>query len=161
MTAARHPTKTSKTGLLRIVQREGVRLTAYQDSIGVWTIGVGHTRDVRRGQRITLAQAYRYLRADVAEVEAAVRRLNVPSQAMFDALVSFGFNLGAGIFNQTHTIGKHLHRRHWDKAAESILLYDMAGGRHLPGLTTRRKAEYTQYMRGLNAYKRRLRRQKK
>ena len=156
MTANQHVRKTSKAGLAAIVAREGVRLRSYQDSIGVWTIGVGHTRGVRPGQRITLAQALRFLASDVREVEAAVNRLDIPAQRMYDALVSFGINLGPGIFTREHTIGGHLLERHWDKASAALMLYKMAGGRVLLGLLNRRNSERRQYNRGLAAYKLRL-----
>lgn len=163
MSANQHIRKTSKAGLAAIVLREGVRLTAYPDPAtgGIpYTIGVGHTGGVRKGQRITLVQAYRFLTQDVWGVEVALNRLDVPAQRMYDSLASLGFNLGAGIFEPSHTIGKHLHARHWDRAAAAILLYDVAAGRHNAGLANRRRSERRQYLRGLAAYKRRLKRER-
>lgn len=161
MVANQHVRKTSKAGLAAIVAREGVRLTAYLDSVGVPTIGVGHTHGVRMGQRITMAQALRFLAQDVREVEAVVNRLDIPAQRMYDALVSLGFNLGPGIFDVSHDIGRHLHARHWDKAADTFMEYDHAGGRVLLGLFNRRKSERRQFNRGLAAYKLRLKRARK
>lgn len=161
MAANQHIRKTSKAGLAAIVAREGLRRKAYLDSVGVPTIGVGHTAGVRLGQSITVAQALRFLASDVRAVERVVNRLDVPRQRMYDALVSFGFNLGAGIFDSSHTIGKHVHARHWDKAGDSLLLYDVARGHKLLGLLNRRKSERRQFKRGLAAYKVALRAEKR
>src|SRR5690625_142505 len=77
---------------------EGLRLAAYQDQAGVWTIGYGHTSGVRRGDTCTEAQAEAWLRVDLEEAEAAVRRLvSVPlGEHQYGTLVSFTYNLGAG-----------------------------------------------------------------
>jgi lysozyme len=89
--------RTSDAGLELIMRFEGLRLEAYQDSVGIWTIGCGHTGpDVHKGLRISRPRAMQLLRTDVSEAEEAVgrhvsHRLN---QAQFDALVSFAFNNG-------------------------------------------------------------------
>lgn len=153
--------RTSKKGLAWIVAREGVRLKAYHDSIGVPTIGVGHTSGVRMGQRITMVRALELLRQDVANVEFRLSEFEIPSQRMFDALVSFGFNLGTGIFDSSHTIGRHLHEKKWTLVAEDFLLYDRAGGRVLLGLLNRRKSERAQYLRGYRAWQRRKKKRRK
>src|SRR3954449_9408710 len=89
--------KTSGAGLQLIVRFEGVRLNAYDDGVGVWTIGVGHTgRDVRPGLVISMNRALALLRQDVAGAEAAVNQLvkRPLNQSQFDALVSLVFNTG-------------------------------------------------------------------
>lgn len=150
--------RTSKMGLAQIVAREGVRLRAYRDSVGISTIGVGHTGpDVHMGRRISLATAYRLLAQDVASVEFRLSEFEIPAQGMFDALVSFGFNLGVGIFGTEHTIGQFLHAKRWDKVGDAMLLYDVAGGRVMLGLLNRRKSERRQYNQGLRAWRRRNR----
>ena len=91
--------KISENGLALIKRFEGLRLTAYQDSVGVWTIGYGHTSSVSEGQTITQTQADAYLRADCANAEKAVNRYMAVyqwNQNQFDALVSFTYNCGAG-----------------------------------------------------------------
>jgi lysozyme len=47
---------TNNAGLQLIESFEGLRLTSYQDSVGVWTIGYGHTKGVKQGQTITQQQ---------------------------------------------------------------------------------------------------------
>ena len=69
---------------------EGCRLTAYQDTAGVWTIGYGHTAGVKKGDRCTQYQAEQYLREDLAKFEAAASKVrNVNTQGRFDAVVDF------------------------------------------------------------------------
>lgn len=73
---------------------EGLRLEAYKDARGVWTIGYGHTYGVKEGQKITSKQAETLLRGDLLPCEKAVTGLGVWTQGQFDALVDFAFNLG-------------------------------------------------------------------
>ena len=126
---------TNDAGLKLIESFEGLRLKAYQDSVGVWTIGYGHTKGVKQGQVITQQQAQAFLQQDLAVAEAAVNRLGLTLTGnQFAALVSFTFNLGAG--NLTKLLKNGL-----AAVADRILLFDHAGGKALPGLTRRRKAE--------------------
>lgn len=90
--------RTSEKGIEFIKLSEGLLLKAYQDSGGVWTIGYGHTKGVKKGDQITEFMATEYLKDDLRNSEQAVS-LYVTSeinQNQFDALVSFTFNLGPG-----------------------------------------------------------------
>jgi lysozyme len=90
---------------------------------------------VKQGQVITQQQAQAFLQQDLAVAEAAVNRLGLGlTDNQFAALVSFTFNLGAG--NLTKLLKNGL-----AAVADRILLFDHAGGKALPGLTRRRKAE--------------------
>lgn len=75
---------------------EGLRLDAYPDKGGVWTIGYGHTKGVKPGDRITLAESDEFLREDLAFFAAAVLKLvrRPMTQGQFDALVCFAYNCG-------------------------------------------------------------------
>lgn len=130
--------KVSNNGLNLIMKFEGCRLTAYQDAVGVWTIGYGHTSGVRKGQRITKEQAIEFLKQDCLKAEKNVNayatRYNW-NQNQFDALVSFAFNIGS--INQLTANGK----RSIAEISQKILAYNKAGGKVLKGLTDRRKAE--------------------
>lgn len=90
----------SEQGLGLLRDREGCRLEAYLDSVGVPTIGVGHTTGVHMGMTITAEEALELLREDLKWSEAAVNNgVSVPlKQNQFDALVSFVFNVGQGAF---------------------------------------------------------------
>lgn len=130
----------SEKGLTLIKQFEGCRLSAYQDSIGVWTIGYGHTSGVKSGQTITQAQADAYLKSDCAASEKAVNNYDGTyhwNQNQFDALVSFTFNCGSGNLKTLLNSGK----RTIAEISAKITAYNKAGGKVLAGLTNRRNAE--------------------
>ena len=137
--------KISQAGLDLIKQFEGCRLTAYQCSAGVWTIGYGHTAGVHRGMKITQAQADAYLKQDVAKFEKYVNNASyVPftsklNQNQFDALVSFVFNLGQG------NLMKLCKGRTINQIPSAMQQYCKANGKTLPGLQRRRKAEAALY----------------
>ena len=119
---------------------EGFVDHAYWDQWGkVWTIGYGHTGDVHEGDTITREQALKLLQKDCEYVEGFVNDKNyVPqslNQAQFDALVSFGYNLGP------YTLPKLCKGKTIKQIASDILDYCHAGGVELPGLVRRRKAE--------------------
>lgn len=131
---------TNQAGLQLIESFEGLRLTAYQDSVGVWTIGYGHTKGVKKGQTITKQQAETFLQQDLGVAEAPVNKLGLTLTGnQFAALVSFTFNLGAG--NLTKLMSQGI-----AAVPDRILLFDHAGGKVLPGLTRRRKAERALYL---------------
>lgn len=134
--------KTSERGLALIRQFEGLRLSAYQDSVGVWTIGYGTTRGVKPGQVITKSEADALLRADVQRFEVEVSRLvNVPvSQNQWDALISFTYNLGAANL-ESSTLLRLLNAGDYAGAAEQFPRWNKAGGKALKGLVSRRAAE--------------------
>lgn len=138
----------SSKGLALTEQFEGLRLTAYQDSVGVWTIGYGHTgADVHPGLSITLEQASTLLSKDVASAVADVNRLvKVPlTQNQFDALVDFVFNVGGGNLG-TSTLLRDLNAGNYAAAAAQFPRWVHAGGEVLPGLVARRKAEQTLFL---------------
>jgi lysozyme len=141
-------------GLALIKHFEGCRLEAYQDSGGVWTIGYGHTRAVKPGDRITDAQAESLLRADLANSERSVGALvRVPlSQAQFDALVSFEFNTGglelrgkAGKPAPSMLLRLVNDERHL-AVPEQLCRWRHDNGRELKGLIRRRVAEAALYL---------------
>ena len=118
---------------------EGCRLTAYQDSVGVWTIGYGHTKGVKPGDRITQYQAEQFLREDLATFEAAAMKVrNVATQGRFDAVVDFMYNLGIANFNRS-TLKRYIEagRAVWE-IQEQFLRWNTAGGKKLGGLVSRR-----------------------
>ena len=89
----------SPNGQTLIKKFEGLRLTAYQDMVGVWAIGYGHTGpDVKPGLTITQQQADQLLINDLVRFNNGVNALVTVklNQNQFDALVSFSYNLGLG-----------------------------------------------------------------
>lgn len=93
----------SDKGLMALISHEGIVQSRYKDSVGVWTIGVGHTAmaggidPAKFAGTLTMKEVFDLLRVDVAKYEAAVNRtVKVPvKQHQFDALVSFHYNTGA------------------------------------------------------------------
>lgn len=133
----------SKDGLALTKQFEGCRLNAYQDQVGVWTIGYGHTgSDVRSGLAITQDQADALLISDIAAAAAFVNQAVTTQlqQNEFDALVDFVFNLGRAAFAGS-TLLRQLNAGNFDVAAGQFALWDHAGGQVVAGLLRRRLAE--------------------
>ena len=111
---------------------EGLRLNAYRDSVGIWTIGYGHTHGVKEGDVITKEQALEFFKLDCKSLFERVITYPIQEGA---ALVSFGYNLGISTLDHILSCGD----------MTKILIYDKAGSKHyqIPGLTARRKLEYT------------------
>lgn len=131
---------TSKNGIDLIKQFEGCRLNAYKDAVGIPTIGYGHIKGVKMGDKITQTEAENLLREDLAVYEKAVNDLRTHynfSQNEFDALVSFAFN--TGVNNLKKLTGNST--RNKGQIADAFLLYNKAGGQVLSGLTKRRQKE--------------------
>ena len=139
--------QTSDKGIAPIKQFEGCRLTAYQDSVGVWTIGYGWTQPVdgkpiRAGMTIKQETAERLLKTGLVSYESDVSRLVKVglTQGQFDALVSFTYNLGSRSLS-TSTLLRKLNAGDYAGAADEFLSWNKAGGKVLNGLTRRREAE--------------------
>ncbi|WP_039024863.1 lysozyme [Enterobacter roggenkampii] len=139
--------QTSDKGIALIKQFEGCKLTAYQDSVGVWTIGYGWTQPVdgkpiRAGMTIKQETAERLLKTGLVSYESDVSRLVKVglAQGQFDALVSFTYNLGARSLS-TSTLLRKLNAGDYAGAADEFLRWNKAGGKALNGLTRRREAE--------------------
>ena len=142
--------QTSDQGLALIKAHEGLRLEAYPDPGRGWeipTVGYGHTSqagppDVTRGMRITAAQAEQILRDDLRKFEGYVTSaVHVPlTQAQFDALVSWTFNLGPGNLKSS-TMLRKLNAGDYQGAADEMLRWNKSNGKVLAGLTKRRAAE--------------------
>ena len=119
--------KTSERGINLIKQYESFRAEAYRCPAGVWTIGYGHTRDVKPGDKITEPEALQLLRQDVQTAEKAV------------------YNTGSGNFASS-TLLEKINRNPDDPAiAAEFRKWVYGGGRRLPGLVTRREKESNLY----------------
>lgn len=135
----------SQEGIDLIKKYEGCHLAAYKCPAGVWTIGYGHTRNVKEGDVITQAQADAYLLEDLKKSEDAVNDYYSKykwSQNEFDALVSFAYNIG----NIKQLIAYGTRSR--QVIAEKMLQYNKAGGKVLNGLVKRRQDEQALFLKG-------------
>ncbi len=160
--------KLSKAGADLMHQYEGCRNKPYLCPAHIWTIGYGHVlyQDqirlpmvAKEGQSTMIRKEYplkqednrvwskeeieKLFSDDVSLFERGVLRL-APTlsgrQGAFDACVSFSFNAGLGNF-QRSTIRMKVNRGEWEAAAEAFMQWTKGGGRELPGLVKRRKAE--------------------
>ncbi|AVR89009.1 endolysin [Thauera aromatica K172] len=123
---------------------EGYRDTAYDDGVGVQTIGFGTTEGVRPGDRITPERALVRLLADADRTQSDLRACIGPVpmyQHEWDAIVSWAYNVGAGAACKS-TLVRRLRAQDYPGACAELLRWTYAGGRELPGLVKRRQAEY-------------------
>lgn len=141
--------KYSKSGAALTERFEQCRLVAYHGEVdppGVWTIGWGHTFNVREGMTCTQEQADAWLLEDIAASEDDVNtHVKVPlTQGEFDALCDFAFNLGRGALNSS-TLLKDLNAGDYPGAAKEFERWDHAGGKVVSGLLRRRQAEEQEF----------------
>ena len=137
----------SPSGVDLICNFEGLRLKAYDDGVGVWTIGYGTTKypngiRVKKGDTCTLDQAKAYMQNDLKAFEQTVNSaVKVPvSQNQFDALVSLAYNIGSTAFKNS-TLVKRLNEGNYKAAANQFDVWVNAGGKRMQGLVNRRAAE--------------------
>lgn len=157
--------KVSPEAIKMIKHHEGVRVKPYRCPARLWTVGVGHVIDpahinVKFEDRLSLPipdgwdrtlpmeEVDEILAKDLARFEAGVSRLAPVActrQGMFDACVSFSFNVGLGNF-QRSSIRMKMNRGDFEGAAEAFMMWTKAAGRELPGLVKRRKDEKTLFL---------------
>lgn len=137
----------SPSGIDLICNFEGLRLNAYDDGVGVWTIGFGTTKypngiRVKKGDTCTLDQAKAYMQNDLKSFEQAVNSVvKVPvNQNQFDALVSLAYNIGSNAFKNS-TLVKRLNEGNYKAAANQFDVWVNAGGKRMQGLVNRRTVE--------------------
>lgn len=133
----------SQKGRDFIREFEGLETTAYQDVVGIWTIGVGHTGpEVKKGMVITESAAMDILSKDLEKFETGVMKaVKVTlTQNQFDALVSFSFNVGLGNL-QSSTLLRMLNSGDYTSVPAQLMRWNKAGGKEVAGLTRRRAAE--------------------
>lgn len=152
--------KVSDRALALLKKHEGLRLRAYDDLrpgedlvpgdsvVGTVTIGYGHTRTAKVGQKITQVEAECLLRDDLKRFEAGVTALTAEKEDLkqheFDALVSFAFNVGLGALEQSTLLQKLLTTAppySKEEIADEFLRWVYSKGRKLRGLEQRRGDE--------------------
>ena len=137
----------SDKGIELIKAFEGCKLFTYRDSVGVATIGYGHTKGVKMGQAITQKQADEYLRADLLECEKALNECNVNfRQEQFDSLCSWIFNLGIGAFKKSTMLVRIQTGASDVAVTDQLVRWYHAGGKPLLGLKRRRIAEANMFL---------------
>ncbi|MFD3223432.1 lysozyme [Rahnella aceris] len=142
--------KTSAAGLALIADFEGCRLSAYQCSAGVWTNGIGHTAGVTPQTQISERQAAVNLVEDVMRVEQGIARcmpVAMP-QPVYDAVVSFAFNVGVTAACKS-TLAFFINKGQWRDACEQLPRWVFVNGVRVTGLERRRANELAYCLRGV------------
>ncbi len=149
MSKARIVAGVGAAALALIAGFEGLRQQPYLDAVQVPTVCYGHTGSDIRPRWYSAEECRSLLRQDADKAALAVRRLvRVPiAQPTFDALVSFTFNVGEGNLAKSSLLRK-LNAGDIVGACNELPRWDKAGGRVLPGLTARRKAEQALCLQG-------------
>ena len=132
----------STAGVDLLTHFEGLRLEAYQDSVGGWTIGYGHTKGVTPSMKITESQANNLLRTELIEYQNYINsmvKVNL-DQCQFDALVCWVYNLGPTNLSNS-TLLTLLNQGVKLQIPKQIRRWNKAGGKVLKGLVRRREAE--------------------
>ncbi len=147
------PTKTiSSSGVDLIASFEGLRLSPYTDSAGIWTIGYGSIYDLQ-GKRITsktpsltLEQAKELLKKSITSVTTFINKIvKAPlTQNQYDAVCSLTYNIGIGNLQKSNLLkninsGKPV-------VKDNFVSWNKAGGKVIKGLILRREREYALYI---------------
>ena len=160
--------KVSDAAIRMIKHHEGVRLRPYRCPALLWTTAVGHVIDPSHAavkyedrknlpipdgwdRSLTMGEVDAILAQDLARFERGVARLcpaALGNQGIFDALVSFSFNVGLGNL-QRSGLRMKTNRGDFDEAADEFLKWTKAAGRVLQGLVKRRKDERSMYLSGV------------
>jgi GH24 family phage-related lysozyme (muramidase) len=138
---------TSDVGISLISSFEDTKLKAYDDGVGVWTIGTGtiiypNGVKVKKGDVCTTEQAKTYFTHDLKQFEKTVNdsvKVDL-TQNQFDALVSLTYNIGSAAFKNS-TLLKKLNAKDYAGSADQFLVWNRGGGKVLKGLVRRREAE--------------------
>ncbi len=136
--------KVSKNAINLIKKYEGCRFEAYKCPAGIWTIGYGHTINVKKGDVINELQAETFLAIDLQKLEIFLNVFVVINcdltQNEFDALISFIFNIGTDAFKNS-TLYKKLLAHDKKGASDEFDKWIYAGKQKLAGLIKRRADE--------------------
>jgi lysozyme len=142
----------SQAGINLTTSFEDLKLDAYDDGTGTWTIGFGTTVypdciRVQQGDHCTVEQAKSFFQHDLRRFQKAVNKavLVTLSQNQFDALVSLSYNIGQNAFKNS-TLLKYLNAGDYRAAADQFLVWNKGGGQILKGLVRRREVERTLFL---------------
>ena len=160
--------KTSPEAIKMIKHHEGVRVKPYRCPAHLWTVGVGHVLYPEQAkmpvtERLQMPPKFEDFRIwsmdevdnllaqDLGRFERGVARycpIATTHQGIFDALVSFAFNVGLGNL-QRSSLRMKTNRGEFEDAADEFLKWTKAAGKVLPGLVKRRNDERALYLSGV------------
>jgi GH24 family phage-related lysozyme (muramidase) len=132
---------------------EGCKLEAYQDIVGVWTIGYGTTEGAglgvvpKPGMKITQEEAELLLMAGLKKFAEQIKPkfMRQVNDNQFGALLSLAYNIGPSAFSRSSAL-MMVNEGQFIKAADAIRLWNKAGGKMNKGLVRRREAERTLFL---------------
>jgi lysozyme len=132
-----------------IQQFEGLKLKAYKDSVGIWTIGFGNIfnldtgNPIKEGDEITQETAERWLKIEVDNLQAKMKKvITVPlTDNQLTAITSLAYNIGFGAFKRSTLLRLLNAGASKEEVAKQFLRWNKAGGKEVKGLTNRRQAE--------------------
>ena len=138
----------STNGFNLLAELEGVVLNPYKDSVGIPTIGIGSTyyedgtKVTMKDKAITKERAIQLAKNVVKSFEARVNEVILlpMTQNQFDAMVLLCYNIGESGFARSSVV-RNFNAGNLQKAADSFLLWNKAGGKVSKGLTNRRQKE--------------------
>lgn len=141
------PKLINAAGLRLVKDFESCRTEAYQDMVGVWTIGYGHTEGVKEGDTITLNKAHTLLSEELEDyaVDVAFACTSKPNDNELAAMTSLAYNVGITGFRKSTVLKCH-NRGDKDAAARAFAMWNKAGGKVVKGLSRRRAAEAALYL---------------
>jgi lysozyme len=137
-----------------IQQFEGLKLKAYKDSVGIWTVGFGNIfnldtgNPIKEGDEITLETAERWLKIEVDNLQAKMRKVITVTLTdnQWTALTSLVYNIGFGAFKRSTLLRLLNAGASKEEVAKQFLRWNKAGGKEIKGLTNRRQAEFNLFL---------------
>lgn len=125
-----------------IASHEGCALEAYKDTGGKWTIGYGHTKNVKPGDKITKEEAKKFLREDFDSHSYVLKEIKIPlTENQKIAIASFVYNIGVSAFKNSGVF-RELNNGNIDKAIQILAQYTKDDKKvEQPGLVRRRNEE--------------------
>ena len=133
---------------------EGLKLKAYKDSVGIWTVGFGNIfnldtgKPIKEGDEISQETAERWLKIEVDNLQAKMRKVITVTLTdnQWTALTSLAYNIGFGAFKRSTLLRLLNAGASKEEVAKQFLRWNKAGGKEVKGLTNRRQAEYNLYL---------------
>lgn len=121
---------------------EGLRTTAYQDIVGVWTVCHGYTHGVKKGDSYTPAECKTQLAQELTSVYGQVskcfkRQLSAGEEV---AITSLAYNVGVSATCKSTAL-RLMNEGKRQQGCDALLSWRFAGGKEVEGLLNRRKAE--------------------
>lgn len=126
--------------------QEGLRLHAYNDGFGTWTIGWGHTVHVQPNDEITEASAERYFASDISLAASGVKftiKADL-SQGEFDTLTDFAYNVGNEALERSD-VARLVNASNYAQVPAALYGWSRAGGKFNDDLYKRRKLVVRQF----------------